>query len=163
MIECNTNYAVSDCGRIKRLTPENNTYPGKILSQGKTKVGYNIVGLCRGGVSKWYSVHRLVLEAFVGSGIGFECNHKDHNKTNNSVDNLEWLSIKDHGKDNRKHGTQAGVNNGNAKLTIDDIEDIRAMRKAGMKLKDISTIFNVTMGLIGHIANGRSWRASYVN
>lgn len=54
---------------------------------------YEAVTLSKNGVSKVYSVHRLVAEAFIPNPDRLpEVNHKDENPLNNSVDNLEWCT-----------------------------------------------------------------------
>lgn len=55
--------------------------------------GYHDVNLSKNGASRKRLVHRLVAEAFIPNTNGLpEINHKDENKLNNSVDNLEWCS-----------------------------------------------------------------------
>ena len=57
--------------------------------------GYLIVGLCKYGVRKPYYVHRLVAEAYIPNLDNLpQVNHKDENKTNNCLQNLEWCDAK---------------------------------------------------------------------
>lgn len=89
-------YQVSNLGRVKSL------YYGKerIMHPQKRQHGYLGVQLHgRGGHAernfRTMSVHRLVAEAFIPNPDGLtEVNHKDEDKTNNIVDNLEWISHK---------------------------------------------------------------------
>lgn len=75
-------YKVSDNGQV--------SYKNKILKPGLGGNGYLTVNIGRGN-SK--SIHRLVAEAFIPNPDGLPCvNHKDENKTNNRVDNLEWCT-----------------------------------------------------------------------
>ena len=68
---------------------------GHNISRWKDNVGYLQVKLSKEG--KWYykRVHRLVAEAFIPNPNRFPCiNHKDENKLNNTVANLEWCDVK---------------------------------------------------------------------
>lgn len=84
-------YQVSDCGNVRSICGR---YGDEvILKQGIGSTGYRIVTLCGKGKQKTANVHRLVAKAFLPNPNGYPCiNHKDENKTNNSVSNLEWCS-----------------------------------------------------------------------
>ena len=86
-------YYVSNNGTIK------STLNGKEhimkLKLNRKKNGYYIVGLRKDGKTYWKTVHRLVAEAFLPNLNNYEeVNHKDENKLNNNVDNIEWCSRK---------------------------------------------------------------------
>lgn len=84
-----TQYLISDNGEIKNIKVN------KIL-QGTIRNGYKMVKLTVGGKKKDYLVHRLVALTFLDNPYNLpQVNHKDKNKLNNSVSNLEWISIKD--------------------------------------------------------------------
>ena len=95
-------YEVSNWGRVKSF----DTYrkgingsirccKGKIIKYQKTKYGYLQVGLWKNGKCKKYAVHRLVAQAFIPNPNNLPCvNHKDENKQNNIVTNLEWCDRK---------------------------------------------------------------------
>lgn len=69
-----------------------NQKKGKYLKGVKGSNGYLHVTLCY-GKKEDCSVHRLVAEAFIPNPDNLPCvNHKDENKTNNAVENLEWCS-----------------------------------------------------------------------
>lgn len=94
-------YQVSNLGRVKSLfrvvmrsDGKPNTVNEKILKNGMTK-GYCAVVLCKDRKKKMYKVHRLVAMAFLSNPHNLpEVNHKDENKKNNHVDNLEWCTPK---------------------------------------------------------------------
>lgn len=80
-------YQVSNLGRVKSI--RSNT----ILRPYDIGRGYLAVKLCKNGINKNHKLHRLVAEAFIPNPDNLPCvNHKDENKANNCVDNLEWCS-----------------------------------------------------------------------
>lgn len=84
-------YQVSDQGRVRSLKF------GKelILKSARDKGGYLMVAICKNGEQKTYRIHRLVAQTFIPNPDNLpEVNHKDEDKTNNSVQNLEWCSSK---------------------------------------------------------------------
>ena len=66
---------------------------GKQMKQCLKNNGYKSVSLTKGGVTKAFYVHRLVAEAFIPNPDNLPMvNHKDEDKTNNFVENLEWCT-----------------------------------------------------------------------
>ena len=92
-------YQASNYGRIK----SHKFGKEKILKLRKTIWGYLVVGLYKNGKQITYFVHRLVWSAFHGEiPEGYEINHKDEDKTNNRLDNLELVTR----KENNNYGTR---------------------------------------------------------
>ena len=95
-------YEVSSYGRVKSVDRYVKTcyeayklQKGKILSLVKDKDGYLRVFLFCNGKGHRKFAHRLVAQAFIQNPNNFPIiNHKDEDKTNNSVDNLEWCDSK---------------------------------------------------------------------
>lgn len=99
-------YQVSNCGRVKRLAYEiKNPAPRAngsvlkfkehLLTPRKITHGYLSIMLYKKGKPKNYKIHRLVAQAFIPNPDNLpEVNHKDEDKTNNCVDNLEWCTHK---------------------------------------------------------------------
>jgi len=81
-------YQISNTGEVKSL------YTNIIMKQKKNNRGYHQVKLFKDGKSKDYLVHRLVAEAFLENlnEDYNQVNHKDGNKSNNNVTNLEWCN-----------------------------------------------------------------------
>ena len=87
-------YMVSNLGRVKSLN-YNRTGQERTLKVAKNRYGYLYVNLSNGGISKNYTIHRLVAVTFLPNPENYnEINHKDENKENNCVQNLEWCSRK---------------------------------------------------------------------
>lgn len=81
-------YKVSENGQIKGLN-------GKLLKQAKDTKGYLFVTLCNNKKQYHLSVHRAVALCYIPNPHNYpQVNHKDQNKTNNNVENLEWCSNK---------------------------------------------------------------------
>ena len=85
-------YQVSNTGKVRSLNYRG-TGQTKILKQNITRYGYKTLALCKNGKDKRYFVHRLVAEAFIPNPNNLPyVNHKDEDKTNNAVWNLEWCT-----------------------------------------------------------------------
>ena len=66
---------------------------GKILNPGKDSNGYSVVVFSKNGKTKSYRIHRLVAQTFIPNPNNYRCvNHKDENKQNNNLNNLEWCN-----------------------------------------------------------------------
>ena len=82
-------YVVSNNGRVM------NVRSGRILKEHITKFGYKRIGIYKNGVCRMHFVHRLVAEAFIPNPDNLpQVNHKNEDKINNNVDNLEWCDSK---------------------------------------------------------------------
>lgn len=83
-------YEVNNLGEIRTLY---NYKKYKILTQ-NIKRGYYQIGLRKNKVRKWHQAHRLVAQAFIPNPYNLpQVNHKDENKLNNKVENLEWCTV----------------------------------------------------------------------
>jgi HNH endonuclease/NUMOD4 motif len=98
-----TNYEVSMYGKVR------NKNTGRILKNGLTPKGYVRIGIDQ----KKYFVHRLVAETFIPNPDNkLQVNHKDGDKTNNYVDNLEWCTNTEnmaHAKENNLNRSRSVV------------------------------------------------------
>ena len=99
-------FEVSRCGKVRRIK----TAKGAQLREKKLSLdttGYLVTNLWYKNKGKKISVHRLVAMAWVEGDHSLSVNHKDGIKTNNSADNLEWISL----ADNTKHQHRTGLVN----------------------------------------------------
>lgn len=78
-------YQVSDLGRVKRSD--------KVLHLNTNTYGYKHITLCKNNTPRTVLVHKLVAIAFIDNPLGLpQINHKDGDKNNNVVSNLEWVT-----------------------------------------------------------------------
>lgn len=166
-------YQVSDLGRVRSLdrvaTRGKVKQPlrGKILS---TKVSCNrkqpylTVVLCRNGRESTAYVHRLVARAFIPNPCRLrEVNHKDTDKLNCKVGNLEWSSS----SDNKKHAVANGVKfnphpRRGVQLTFAKMNP-RRVRKArqlcanGGKQRAVAKQFDISQASLSDILLRKTW------
>lgn len=153
-IKSHLSYEVSNLGRVKSPWK---SWPHIMECRIK---GYVSVCLTQNKKVKSFLVHRLVLEAFVGKcPDGCQANHKDGNKTNNRVKNLEWLSC----GENLAHGYRTGLrsNKGElhsrATLKDDDVRFIKQMLIKNINKHAICKMFKIQIRNLNRIAQGTRW------
>jgi hypothetical protein len=157
-------YSVSSMGRVKTHCK----YGGMVNQlrkistnkQGYQSVWLHSVGVCGGTSCK---IHHLVLLAF---GVArpsdrHEANHKNGKRNDNRLCNLEWVSH----SENMRHSYRSngrvpnhGTRSGNAKVTDDQVCDIRKMRAEGHTLISIANKYGIGRANVGHICLGRTWK-----
>lgn len=112
---------------------------------------------------KTFRLNRIVAETFIPNPLNLpEVHHKDDNKANNAVWNLEWVT----GEQNRKYAHKSGLylkgeKNPSAKLTEDDVRFIRKNHKPGdpeFGTRALSKRFNVSDTNIRNIVNFKIWQ-----
>jgi len=153
-------YQVSDLGRIKRIAPEANTYVGKIIKPIKIN-GYVFVNLYSQGKRRCHKIHKIVAESFLGSRpLGKQINHKNGNKEDNNLNNLEWVTP----KENTFHSwnilgkAQRGEDGGNHKLFEFEVKEIKDLLKTKiLRIKDIASNYNVSESTIYFIKTNHIW------
>lgn len=157
-------YQVSNLGRVKSLDRRNHrkhAYKGKIKKLTDLK-GYKAVRLCKTGSQNTSLVHRLVAACFIPNAKNLpDINHKNCIKSDNRVENLEWISEKDNTKHailNGRMNHLFGENNSLSKLTIRDVNEIRGLYLTGKYThQEISKIYGVKKSVIGKVVNNTNW------
>lgn len=105
------NYQASTMGRIKskdryiynKYNKSNTFYPGKILKLNQKRHGYLSVDLAKNGKTKTMQVHRIIANTFIPNPENKpQINHINAIKTDNRVQNLEWVTA----EENREHAKE---------------------------------------------------------
>lgn len=131
----------------------------KALKPGKDTKGYLFVNLFLGKVAHHRSVHRLVLEAFVGPRPeGQETRHLNGIRTDNRPENLCWDTHTENIADKVAHGTDPkGVRHGMAKLDDGKVREIRAMSADGYTQREIGERFGVSQSNVHLVVHRKAW------
>lgn len=134
-----------------------------ILPLAIDQTGYRCATMRMKPLKRRVRVHTLVAEHFIGpkpDGQRMTVNHKDGNKLNNHVSNLEWIES----VDNVRHAVLIGLmdfkgeKHPQAKLTEKDVLSMRKMYAGGgMTQKEIGAIFGVCRRQVGDVINGKNW------
>ena len=149
-----TGYEVSDLGRIRHNT--------RILAGSYHNDGYIFTTIKGDQIP----IHRFVANAFIPNPDQLpEINHKDGNKMNNSVANLEWCSSSENQKHAVKLGLQPkGLSTYKGKFTEDQRQTIKNLWNSGMySRREIAAIYNVSHTCINDILNSKYQYATKVN
>lgn len=162
-------YLISSHGKIKSIERtiirSNNRVqfvPSIIRKCWVAPNGYANINLSKQGNIKIRSIHTLVLEAFVGPRPeNCVANHKDGNKLNNNIDNLEWITQSEnvnHAKNvlNKTWG-QKGELNSQAKLSNKDINYI-IKNPDELGVVALARKFCVSHSLISMIKSKKRWK-----
>lgn len=157
-------YQVSDLGRVRSLDreiahPSGSTFvrKGKVLTVHFGERGYGQVTLTGGGRWKTYMVHRLVAEAFLPpKAEGEVVRHKDGEKPNNALANLQYGTHQQNSNDQKRHGTtRKGSDHPMAKLTEADVLALRASAGTTVALAEA---YGVSNQLVSRIKRREIWR-----
>lgn len=154
------NYIVYSDGKV--WSKHKNTF----MKLNYNKNGYCYISLKHNGVREAMPIHRLIAKLFIPNPSNKKTvNHKDGNKLNNTVNNLEWMThsenikhafssgIRTYSK-NEGFKNQVGSGNYQSKLTEENIIEIRNSKLKGTEL---AKKFGVSRALISKIINYKVW------
>lgn len=157
-------YEVSDLGNVRSTYREQEfdgrwgkvkmRFQAKTLKISRTPAGYCYLSLSKDSVQQKHLLHRLVMLAFVGPSE-LQVNHKDGQKENNALENLEYATS----SENLKHcihvlGKKRGEGAGGAKLTT---EDVLKIREDNRMLREIAADYGVTLQAIHLVKARKNW------
>lgn len=105
-------------------------------------------------------VHRLVAETYIPNPDNLpEVNHKDCDKSNNHVSNLEWVTSKQNKQHARDHGIySSGEESVNTELTNEQIHEVCDLMQQGYINKDIVTKTGIPTYTVANIRSGNIWK-----
>lgn len=142
-------YEISTCGRFFK--------DGKELKIQVNIDGYYVINLQKGGKSYHRRRARLLAQTFIPNPENLPVvNHIDHTRTNDSLENLEWVSFKDNSSKSVDLHPERWK-------TLADIDKEKAitickMIHEGVRNKDIVEQLSVTLDTVKHIRNGNTWK-----
>lgn len=154
------NYSISNYGRIVRTKKRGGSPCLLLMRQPIGKSGYPQIGLTKNKKQTIFLTHRLVMLVFVGAcPEGWQCHHKNHIKTDNRLDNLEYVTP--------SYNTQAAYDAGvlmaahgethyNAKLLDSQVRQIRELSSTGnYSRKTLAKMFGCSRESIRDIVRGK--------
>ena len=158
-------YSISNHNRVRRdIDGLKNTKAGRILKLSTTTPnGYLRVHLCKNGLKETILIHRIIALIFIGPcPKGKQINHKDGNKLNNNLENLEYCTP----SENAIHsynvlGKQAarGERVNTAKLTEKQVIEIRQRYiQENISQRELGVIYGVKQGPINKIISRKTWK-----
>lgn len=165
-------YQVSNLGRVKSLTrilKDGRKWEEKIIKPGNNGHGYLQVNLHKNGKQKNFFIHRLVAEAFIPNPDNLPyVNHKDEDKTNNLVSNIEWCTheynINYGTRNERASKTMSGVYNTKKSKTVLQLRKNGSLVRVWPSASEVERQLQFNQGSISkcclgerHSAYGYKW------
>lgn len=149
-------YGITEDGKVWSF------YTNKFIKHSYLNTGYPMVTLWDGKKSHGRTLHRLVAEAYLPKIEGKpHVNHKDSDRTNPHVSNLEWCTR----SENMQHGLKSGnfdgklgrkgKQNGNCRHSSEVVAAIVKERNEGSSLKELSNKYNVSLGYVWKLCAGQ--------
>lgn len=154
-------YEVSDQGRVRRIKAGRGAQAGYILQPARMQIGYHMVTLSKNSAKhrERKYVHDLVAAAFLGPRPTpkHQVNHMDGDKGRSCLENLEYVTRKGNAEHARRLGlVPFGERNGHAKLSEDDVREMRRLRPS-MSYYRLARKFGVSYAAAWNAVNGKTW------
>lgn len=160
-------YEVSNIGRVRGLKYRwGLRKQPKLIKSHKSRDGYHRVVLMKeDGSNKMWSLHRLVLTAFLGKKpSNVDACHLDGDKSNNKLSNLCWGSRKENMSHIPKSERKSRKGLPKKRLEEDEVVDLMFMFSYGCNRHDIADRYGLAMTSLHEIARGNQWKeASLIN
>ena len=160
-------YQVSNLGNIRSLDKRikckgkgTRLLKGKVKKQDVSVHGYCQINLTREKGTRKFFVHRLVLMAFVGDSK-LPVNHKNGNKLDNRLENIEYCTYSENTKHAYKNGLLKPLSSEKAhksKLNKKKVLQIRKLYSQNESEKTLACKYNVSQSTINRIVNNITWR-----
>lgn len=163
-------YEISDLGRVRSKVRIGYTflgrreYGGKVLKPIIASNKYHVVNLTKRDpvyIRKQYSIHNLVLMAFIGNRPkGWHGCHNNGDKSDNRLINLRWATALSNAEDKKKHGTiPRGEAHQNSRYTEAQAREVyRLFSEENMKIIRISEKLGLNYRFVKRICNKEVWR-----
>jgi len=154
-IHFESEYEVSNKGEVRNKKTKH------VKSLRLSRNGYLRVTLYPSG--KTYHVHRLVSEVFIEKPSDKDyVNHKDGNKMNNHVENLEWCTPKENFDHALREGlykprNMTGVNNHMSKFSQEDVDQIWVKHRQGLSVRNIADLLNFPYERVRRLIRGKTY------
>ena len=153
----NFEYEVDKEGRVYRIGTVKEKY------QSVNRDGYKVVRLYKNNKSTAKTVHRLVALAFLPNPENKPCvNHIDGDKTNNKLENLEWVTYSENTIHSFNNGLQIplkGEDCPTSKYTNEQVHEVCKLMEQGLRNIEITEKLGFPKTLLKNIRNGSSWES----
>ncbi len=155
------NYAVTDDGRVF------NCKTNRLLRVDISNRGYHRITVCKNNKPKKMTIHRLVAELFIPNPNNYQTvNHISGDKSDNSINNLEWMSQ----AQNQEHAVATGLcprgsSNGNSKYSENFIDVVCELISQGKPRGEVIKLTGITKSAFDDVRRRKTWAhisANYV-
>jgi hypothetical protein len=158
-------YEVSSEGRVRRMAASKGATVGQVLKPKRLRHGYLCVLLCAHSQYTQRTIHSLVAEAFIGQRPpNHDVNHKDGDRGNNRLENLEYLTRKENCLHASRRGSykfnaalRKGECNGRARITQHIAGEMRRLRSKGIAVQAIAERYEVGKHIVEGVIYRRTW------